>query len=940
MTDPQWTHVGALVEAAQPLPPEARARFLDARCPDDAVRREVDALLAACDAADGLIDDLAGAALPLALRDAGDDLPAVAARSVVGADPLALEGRSVTRYAVETYLGGGGMGVVYRARDTRLGRPVALKFLPPHVWDSTEAARRFVREARAASRLDHPNIARVHEIDTSADGRRFIAMAYYDGETLEKKIERGPLPVDAAVDYALQIAEGLAQAHEAGIVHRDVKPANAIVTGDDKVKLLDFGLARIADTSTLTRPGTRMGTAAYMSPEQARGEAVDGRTDLWALGVVLYEMLTGRRPFRGGRDASTVYAVLHEEPAPMRTHRREISAGLEHVVARLLAKDPAARFATAQAVIEDLRALRADVGAIIPTDRRPDRTDSSPRTPSRIWALATGRPVPLFYGGAALLLLIALTLGVPGLNQAESSPPVRTLAVLPFDDSGAPDREGPFAHRVSDGVRAALAQIGTLRITARSSSLPYRNTDKPRSAIAGELSADYLLEGSVRRAGDRMQIDARLVDATADAPVWRARYDRPPEALFAVQGEIVDAVAAALGTTLAPHVEERIERPPTTDLTAYEFFLRGREYSRRETKVDNETGIRLLRRALERDPDFALARAQLAKAYALDAWVYGAEAQRADSAVAEAKRAVALAPDLADSHAALGFAHMRAGRFGEARVSLERVLDLRPNDWGAVNDLGIISLQTGRLAEAIALWTQAVKGNPSGARAYRFNLALAYRILGLLDRAEAANQSALALDPDHVLAIVNQAHVDLFQGEVDAATRAAERLQAEYGTNPYALQSAGWIFLFAEETERALAPLERAYALSPTASGEGYVRVRLAYALWETGDRARATRLFGAFERFAHEQIKKGNEYGMLRYALAAVHAVQGDTDEALRWLERAVELGWPYERTATHDPLFASLRGEARFHRLVERMHNRNRDLRRQLAPTEALSF
>jgi serine/threonine protein kinase/tetratricopeptide (TPR) repeat protein len=936
MTNLKWTQVGALVESAQPLPPEARARFLDARCPDDATRREVDALLAACDAADGLIDDLAGAARPLMLRDEGDAPPAVEAPLTQRSDPLALGGRTVTRYAVETYLGGGGMGVVYRARDTRLGRPVALKFLPPHAGAGAEAVQRFVREARAASRLDHPNIATVHEIDTSGDGRRFIAMAYYDGETLDTKIERGPLPIDEALDYALQMAAGLTHAHEAGIVHRDVKPANAIVTGRGEVKLLDFGLARVADTSTLTRPGTRMGTAAYMSPEQARGATVDARTDLWALGAVLYEMLTGRRPFQGGRDASTVYAVLHEEPAPMRTHRREISAGLEHVVARLLAKAPAARYPTAQELIDDLRALRTDPGAIIPNDRRLGETDSTTRTPSRIWGLVTGRPASLLYSVAALLLLIALTFGVPRLSRDEPPPPVRTVAVLPFDDLGATDRDGPFAHRVSDGVRATLAQIGALRITARSSTLPYRDTNKPRSAIAGELGADYLLEGSVRRAGDRMQIDARLVGAAADAPVWRARYDRPAEALFAVQGEIVEAVATALETTLAPDIEARLERAPTTDLTAYEFFLRGREYSRRGTKADNETGIRLLRRALDRDPDFALARAQLGKAYALDAWVYGAEASRADSAVAEAERAVALAPDLADSHAALGFAHMRAGRFGEARVSLERALDLSPNDWGAVNDLGIISLQTGRLADAIALWTQAVKGDPAGARGYRFNLALAYRILGLLDRAEAANQSALALDPDHVLAIVNQAHVDLFRGEVDAATRAAERLQTEYGANPYALQSAGWIFLFAGETERALAPLEQAYALSPTASGEGYVRVRLAYALWQTGDRARATRLFGAFERFAHEQIEKGNEYGMLRYALAAAHAVQGHTDEALRWLERAVQLGWPYERTAIHDPLFASLRGEARFHRLVERMHTRNQDMRRQLTHTD----
>jgi serine/threonine protein kinase/tetratricopeptide (TPR) repeat protein len=937
MRKTQWEHVGKLVEEAQSLPAEERARFLAARCPDDAVRREVVSLLAACDAADGLIEDLAGAVIPRVLHDELDDLQAVEAGPAERPDPLALEGRSVTRYAVDTYLGGGGMGVVYQARDTRLGRTVALKFLPPHVSASPEATERFVREARAASHLDHPNIATVHEIDTSADGRRFIAMAYYDGETLDAKIERGPLPVDEALGYALQIAEGLTQAHEAGIIHRDVKPGNAILTERGAVKLLDFGLARIADTSTLTRPGTRMGTAAYMSPEQARGEAVDARTDLWALGVVLYEMLTGERPFQGGRDASTLYAVLHEEPVPIGRRRGGISAGLEHVVKRLLAKDRDARYPSAPDVVADLRALRADTEAIIPDDRQSVESDSM----GQIWPRASTVPKrswvgSLFSSLAVLLLLTALVVGVPGLGGSEPTVPDRTLAVLPFDDLSATGRDGAFADQVTDGVRTRLAQIRALRVTARSSTLPYRNTDTPHSEIAAELGTNYLLDGSVQRTGDQMQITARLMDPAATAPVWTARYVRPHEDLFAVQGEIATAIAAALEAPVVPAVEERIERAPTTDLMAYEFFLRGRANIQRGTKEDNETGIRLLRQALARDPNFALARARLAKAYALDAWVYGAEASRADSAVAEAERAVVLAPDLSEPHAALGFAHMRAGRFSEAQVSLERVLELTPNDWGAVNDLGIIYLQTGRLSEAIALWKQAVKGNPAGTRGYRFNLALAYRILGLLDRAEEANHLALALDPDHVLAIVNQAHVDLFQGEIEAAARAAERLQSDYDANPYALQSAGWILLFAGAPERALPPLERAYSLSPSASGEGYVRVRLGYALWETGERARAAQLFEAFERFAHDQIEKGNEYGMLRYSLAAAHAVRGNTDEALRWLDRAVQLGWPYELTTINDPLLAPLRGEPQFQVLVDRMRDRNREMRRQLAYAE----
>jgi TolB-like protein/Flp pilus assembly protein TadD len=942
MTDPQWTHVGRLVEQAQSLPPEERAAFLATSSADEAVRREAASLLAAYEEADTLLEHLADVVVPQALRDAlhAGTRPGAPPTS----DPLALEGRQISRYAVDAYLGGGGMGVVYRARDLRLGRTVALKFLPPYFVASAEATQRFTREARAASMLDHPNLATVYEIDTTEAGRPFMALAYYEGETLAAKIKRGPLPVDEALDYAKQIADGLAQAHAAGIVHRDVKPANAIVTTRGTVKLLDFGLARIADETALTRPGKRMGTAAYMSPEQARGEPVDARTDLWALGAVLYEMLTGQRPFRGGTDAGTVYAVLHEAPAPPHRHRPGVSFDLEQVVMRLLAKDRTDRYGAAEEVKTALQGLRSGaVPALTPAPGRgSSRASGAGAWPPLLHAGWWSRRRLLGYGAGALVLFVVLAAGVFYLREEAPEGSVPTLAVLPFDnqpfdDGGAGEPDRAFANRVTEDVRAQLAQLGALRVAAHRSVLSYQKADTSRVALARALDADYVLAGRVQQTGDSVRLAVQLVDAPRDVAVWRASYGRPLRDIFGLQSAVAKDVAAALEAEIPPDVQARMERAPTDDLTAYEFFLRGREYLRRQTRKDNETGLTLLRTALERDPDFALARAALAKAYATDAWVFGAEAARADSAVAEGERAVALAPDLAESHAALGYAHMRAGRFSAARMALEQALALKPSDWGAVNDLGIIYLQTGRLADAIRLWKQAVQADPVSARAYRFNLALAYRILGLLDRAEAANRAALALDPDHVLALVNQAHVDLFQGDHAAALAAAERLTVDYGTNPYALQSAGWIYLFAGMPEQARAPLEQAYARSPSASGEGYVRVRLGYVLWQAGERERARALFAAFDRFADEQIRKGNEYAMLRYSLAAAHAVRGDTEQALRWFERAVDAGWPYALTARHDPLFASLREEERFRTLVERMDQRNEAMRQQLARREA---
>ena len=308
--------------------PEERAERLQA-VGDTALRREVASLLAAADQPDDKISALDELHALLAPRE--DAAYEVEDGLRAETDPLNLEGTRLGRYTVETHLGGGGMGVVYRARDTKLDRHVALKFLPPHLSASEEAKARFIHEAKAASALDHPNIGTIHEINETAEGQLFIVMAYYAGETLKAKIARRMLPVDTAVDYAMQIAAALARAHDAGIVHRDVKPANVMVTEDGSIKIVDFGLAKAQDVS-LTQTGMALGTAAYMSPEQAQGEAVDARTDIWSLGAVLYEMLIGTRPFQGERAQAVIYSILNEEPAPLSALQSEVPKALEAVV--------------------------------------------------------------------------------------------------------------------------------------------------------------------------------------------------------------------------------------------------------------------------------------------------------------------------------------------------------------------------------------------------------------------------------------------------------------------------------------------------------------------------------------------------------------------------------------------------------------------------------
>ena len=576
-----------------------------------------------------------------------------------------------------------------------------------------------------------------------------------------------------------------------------------------------------------------------------------------------------------------------------------------------------------------------------PPPRSPISPEARPSRSSGSWGWRARWGV---VGGMVLLLIVGVALGRAFWSggPAHDPPPLAetkpSVAVLPFTYIGAADSTDYFSLGITEEVLTRLAQVSDLSVISRTSVMPYRDTEKPLRTIGQELGAQAIVEGSVQRVGSDVRITAQLIDARTDRHLWSARYDRRLEDVFAMQSDIAKAIAGALKAELAPGVEERIERAPTDDLAAYELYLHGRDYFSRGTKAESETAINLLQQAIARDPNFALARAALAKVYARDAWAYGGEAWQADSALAEAERAAALTPDLADAHAALGRAHMAAGRFTKASAAYERAIELNPNDWGAVNDLAIVYLQTGRLAAAIQQWKRVLKGNPASAHGVRFNLALAHRVLGLLDRAEQGNRSALALKPDHVLAMVNQGHVDLFQGDTTAVIAMAEQLAREYESNPYALQSAGWLLIFVGELERARAPLERAYALSPTASGEGYVRVRLGYVLWQAGERERATQLFDDFERFANEQIEKGNEYAMLPYSLAAAHAAQGETEQALEWLEQSVDRGWPYELTTVHDPLLTSLRGDERFQSLVAQMRARNALMREHLAQAEGL--
>ena len=480
-----------------------------------------------------------------------------------------LVGQTVSHYKILEHLGGGGMGVVYKAQDLKLDRSVALKFLPPDLIRDPQARTRFLHEAKAASALQHNNICTVHDVDETADGALFIVMDLYDGETLKERIDRGPLQISEARNLAVQIAQGLSEAHRAGIIHRDIKPANIHITKSGVAKILDFGLAKLCGRTMLTKAGSTIGTAAYMSPEQASGETVDHRTDIWSFGVVLYEMLTGQRPFKAEYENALIYSILNTEPRPPSHTRRDVPASVDGVVAKCLAKSPDDRYGRIDELIADLHSMADDNVQ----SRRPRTPTGAPRRRNRkrIW-----------YGVA--------TLGVLGMSLAsyllyfspreiERSPSEpKMIAVLPFENLG-PAEDEYFADGLTEEITSRLGSISGLGVISRQSSIQYKKSTKTLPVVAEELGVDYILAATIRwvRNGSeqRIRMTPHLFQVSGDRQLWSENMDRTLDDIFRVQTDIATQVVHALGVVLSEQDRGVIAAIPTKNLEAYQAYLRG-----------------------------------------------------------------------------------------------------------------------------------------------------------------------------------------------------------------------------------------------------------------------------------------------------------------------------------------------------------------------------
>lgn len=690
-------------------------------------------------------------------------------------------GTSLGPYTIVKAIASGGMGEVYRAQDSRLGRDVAIKVIGS--TPDAERLSRFEREARATAVLKHPNIVTIFDIGTH-EGLPFLVSELLDGQTLRDILARGALEPRRAVELAHQLAMGVSAAHALRIVHRDLKPENLFLTKDDTLKILDFGLAKLrpdafggdesetsAPTVRETSSGTIMGTLAYMSPEQLRGDPVDERADIFAIGAVLYEMITGRIPFRRRSSADTIAAILNEPPPPIEK-RNDAIAALERLTLRCLEKEPSERFQSAADLAFALESMTRDIA-------------------------------PAAGGG--------------GAKADAESRSAKSIAVLPFVDMSPTRDQDYFCEGIADEVINALTHIDGLRVASRSSSFQFRGSAVDIRAAGARLGAATVLEGSVRKAGDRLRVTVQLIDVADGYHRWSQRYDRKLEDVFAIQDEIAENVATSLRGILSPQEKEVLRRPEGS-VEAYEYFLRGRQHFNHANRVDFETARQMFERAIELDPNYAPAYALLATVHAWYVEWWGGGPADFDRAERASAKALELAPDLAEAHASRGFVLSLQSRYDEASKAFEAAIRLNPNSFDALYLYARMCFASGQIERSAELFRKAGEARPEDFQSMIL-MAQSLRVLGRNDEAKTVNREGirraerqLELDPTDVRALSLGANGLDEDGQHDRALRWSRRGLELHPDDVSALLNGACLHARHGLKEEAIDLLERVFA--------------------------------------------------------------------------------------------------------------------------------
>lgn len=702
-------------------------------------------------------------------------------------------GKRILHYDIQEKLGQGGMGEVFLARDTKLGRDVALKFLPASHQADREARARLLREAQAVSKLIHANIVAIHAIE-HADNNDFIVMEYVRGESLDEVIASRAITVRQAIAYARELVDALSLAHSEGVVHRDIKTSNVIISERGQAKMLDFGLATFSGATQLTEAGSTMGTMAYMAPEQIEGGKIDHRSDLFSIGVVFYEMIAGRRPFDGATRATLAHAIQTRAPEPLARYKSDVPDEVQRIIEKALRKNPDERYQSAADMLADLRALDSDV-----------QSGSVSATPAVGGVGAGAGRTRLLAGiGIAVVVVAAAALIIPRIGGKDNTattgiaplPPVPSpvgvqnervmIAVLPFRNVGAAEDEY-FAEGISEEITARLATVDGLGVIARTSVAQYRETTKTMQQIGGELGVNYVLEGTVRwqkaaaggQGESRVRVTPQLIRVADATHMWADIYDEPMTAVFQVQSNIAQNVVRELGIALLEPQKVSMAESPTTNMEAYDYYLRGRN-ELNETGAFDERSLRtaqqMFERAIELDPSFGLAYTELSRVHSDMYWFHSDRTEeRVLRAKSTAETALELKPDSPEAHAAMAWYwyHGRSN-YKKALESFGRALAGRPNDAAIVAGIGFVERRQGRFEEGLVHLRRALVLDPQSSEA-AFSVGETLTLLRRFDEARPILEKGVEQFPGHEFVRVQLGYAYLRgYGDIAAARRVLE----------------------------------------------------------------------------------------------------------------------------------------------------------------------
>jgi len=781
-----------------------------------------------------------------------------------------LVGSELGHYHIVEKIGVGGMGEVYRAHDQHLDRDVAIKVLPPGTLIDESARNHFHKEALILSQLNHPNVATIHDFDTQ-QGVDFLVMEYIPGVTLSEKLAARPLPEREVIALGTQLAEALAAAHEQGMIHRDIKPSNLRITPDGRLKILDFGIAKLmvpvksdGTTASLGESMRFAGTLAYMAPEQVRGEKLDARTDIWAAGAVVYEMATGLRPFRAS-GLHVTDQILHHAPAVPSSLNPQISPAFDAAVLKCLEKDADDRYQSARELLLDLRRAGRTGDAALAQSREELRT--------RWFALVISAAILLLLVGAVIAFHFAGT-----RNRSRISPPhIQSLAVLPLENlSGDPGQEY-FVDGMHEELIATLGTIRSLTVISRTSVMQYKQIRKPLPKIAKELGVDAVVEGTVRRAGDQVRVTVQLIEGPTDRSVWSGSYQREVRDILALQGDVARAIAQGISVALTPEEETRLGNPYRVNAEAHDAYLKGRYYWNRRTTADLEKARAFFQQAVEIDPDYALGYAGLADTYFVAAARDFMPPQDADrEGEAAARRALQLDDLLAEAHAAMGGVSASARDWLNAEREYKRAIELNPSYATAHHWYAVYLAAMGRFDEARAEIARARELDPfsliiSEAAGWPFYLARQY------DQAIEQYQRTLQMDANFPPTYHDLGRAYLYKGMFEEAIRVHLKLDRLSGGHPTA-------------------------------------RAELAHTFALAGKKSAALKIL-------KELIQLSKRRYVSPYDIARIYVAVGEKDQAFAWLDTAYKEKNNSLIDLKVDPDLDPVRSEPRFQELIRRM-------------------